>query len=153
MRALAQRSGAPHCVSSRNRRLSTLPPGLRGSGCERVATYWGTLYAAVAEGVAAPGQRLNHRKPPCRSPVHPSLSATNARAQRARERVETGGAYGAAQAAASLGRPAPSRLDSYMALSASATSSSASASSPLDQATPMLNRTVTLPLARRASSP
>ncbi|MEA2140852.1 MAG: hypothetical protein QOC91_951 [Solirubrobacteraceae bacterium] len=57
--------------------------------------------------------------------------------------VHHGAVYVPAQAAstdswASVGRPARSRFDSYIALSARAISVSASIASPLDQATPML---------------
>lgn len=41
------RTGGPQSVSSRTRRLSSLPPGLRGSGSERTTTYSGSLKSAI----------------------------------------------------------------------------------------------------------
>ena len=66
----AQRSGLPQSVSSRSLLLSTLPPGLRGSGSSRTATYWGTLKSASrarAKSIdrlhvyALAGRRNDHR--------------------------------------------------------------------------------------------
>ncbi len=41
------RAGEPQSVSSRTRRLSSLPPGLRGNGSDRTTMYCGTLKSAI----------------------------------------------------------------------------------------------------------